>query len=282
MFHPRGPTFWELARQALSSTERGYDLLAPKFDYTPFRTPDELLRDVAEHLGEPGSVGRALDVCCGSGAAMRMLRPLCREAVVGIDRSRGMLRVARERLKDAPGDARLLLVRGDVLDMPLDERFDLAVCFGALGHIPRADQQNFVRQVASVLRPGGRFAFITGYPPSPWSASYWLSRGFNAAMHVRNWLIRPPFIMYYLTFLLPDCARLLEREGFRVEVLPPGAVRFRWLRLVIATKQETTRRREAERPREDRAQRGGPGEKERDLSSREDRVRLRWSGPWIR
>ena len=40
MYHPDGPTFWELARQALSSTTRGYDLLAPKFDVTPFRTPD--------------------------------------------------------------------------------------------------------------------------------------------------------------------------------------------------------------------------------------------------
>lgn len=40
MFHPKGPSFVELAKQCLSSTERGYDLLAPKFDYTPFRTPE--------------------------------------------------------------------------------------------------------------------------------------------------------------------------------------------------------------------------------------------------
>ena len=43
MFHPEGPTFAELARQALSSVERGYDLLAPKFDRTPYRTPDALI-----------------------------------------------------------------------------------------------------------------------------------------------------------------------------------------------------------------------------------------------
>ena len=29
MFHPQGPTVWELLVQALSSTEQGYDLLAP-------------------------------------------------------------------------------------------------------------------------------------------------------------------------------------------------------------------------------------------------------------
>src|SRR5829696_9130822 len=97
MFHPRGPTFWELARQALSSTERGYDLLAPKFDYTPFRTPDVVLETCAACLGEPRSIDAALDLCCGTGAAMHVLRPLCRQRVVGIDMSQGMLDVARER-----------------------------------------------------------------------------------------------------------------------------------------------------------------------------------------
>jgi ubiquinone/menaquinone biosynthesis C-methylase UbiE len=91
VFHPKGPSFLELARQALSSTEQGYDLLAPKFDYTPFRTPDWLLAAVAPHLGAPLSIDRALDVCCGTGAAIRFLRPLCRHSVTGIDVSAGML-----------------------------------------------------------------------------------------------------------------------------------------------------------------------------------------------
>src|SRR5437763_10148780 len=97
MFHAKGPTFWELAVQALSSTEHGYDLLAPKFDYTPFRTPDAVLARVGEHLAPLGPFTSGLDVCCGTGAAMRMLRPLCRERVVGLDISAGMLGVARQR-----------------------------------------------------------------------------------------------------------------------------------------------------------------------------------------
>ena len=43
MYHPKGPTILELMRQALASTERGYDLIAPKFDHTPFRTPEPVL-----------------------------------------------------------------------------------------------------------------------------------------------------------------------------------------------------------------------------------------------
>ena len=36
-------------------------------------------------------------------------------------------------------------------------------------------------------------------------------------MHVRNWLIRPPFIMFYLTFLLPEVLTALEEAGFACE-----------------------------------------------------------------
>jgi len=38
-------------------------------------------------------------------------------------------------------------------------------------------------------------------------------------MHIRNLLIRPPFVMFYLTFLVPESKDLLERHGFRVQVV---------------------------------------------------------------
>src|SRR5262249_52321458 len=182
MFHPHGPTFWELAVQALSSTERGYDLLAPKFDYTPFRTPDVVLEKVAEYLRSLEPFDSCLDICCGTGAAMRPLRALCRQHVVGLDFSAGMLAAAERLTADAPGNAPLKFVRGNALSMPFGEEFDLAVCFGALGHILKKDQQLFVREVRRILRPGGRFVFVTAYRPPLWSVNYWWRRGFNAAM----------------------------------------------------------------------------------------------------
>src|SRR6185436_10709427 len=103
MFDPRGPTFWELTQQCLSSTERGYDLLAPKFDYTPFRTPAAVLEGLAKCLGPPKSIVSGLDVCCGTGAAIPMLRRLCRQRLVGIDFSRGMLDVASRRFPNHHG-----------------------------------------------------------------------------------------------------------------------------------------------------------------------------------
>ena len=238
MFHPRGPTFWELAEQALSSTERGYDLLAPKFDYTPFRTPDFVLEPAIRRVASLGPIDAALDICCGTGAGMGHLRPHCRQRLVGLDMSRGMLDVAHTNLENFSGPAELEFILGDALDMPFESEFDLAVCFGAHGHIVPRDEPRFVAQVAKVLRPGGRFVFVSGYIPPLWSPRRWLAQAFNAAMGIRNFLLRPPFIMYYLTFLLPRAARLLEQAGFDVVVDDSCFTgRLSPLKLVIATKR---------------------------------------------
>jgi ubiquinone/menaquinone biosynthesis C-methylase UbiE len=238
MFHPKGPTFWELAGQALSSTQHGYDLLAPKFDYTPFRTPQGLLDLVGEQLAALGPFDAGLDICCGTGAAMSVIRRHCRQRITGIDFSQGMLDMARQRTADAPGEAKLEFVRGDVLTMPFTAAFDLAVSFGAFGHILPQDEPRFVGEIARALKPGGRFVFITTHMPGRTSPHYWFSRLFNAAMHVRNFLIKPPFIMYYLTFLLPEVAVLLRQHGFEVEVRDMG-LKGLWsaARLVIATRK---------------------------------------------
>ena len=219
MFHPDGQTFWELAEQALTSTDRGYDLIARKFDYTPFRTPDPVVERCAERAAARGTVRRGGDRCCGTGAGVRGCRAVCEEAIFGIDRSAGMLAEAERRLVDAPGDAPVRLLRGDALALPFaDESLDLATCFGAFGHILESDEPRFVREIHRVLAPGGRFVFATSEVPPPWSPALWMARGFNAAMRVRNALLKPEFIMYYLTFTWPQVGTLLEAAGFEVTV----------------------------------------------------------------
>lgn len=240
MFHPEGPTFFELARQALSSTERGYDLLGPKFDHTPFRTGQPFFaafrQRLVEHCG-PEQFNTILDVCCGTGAAMQELAPLCQGQLVGIDMSQGMLRQAATNL--AGVNCPFELVRGNVFNMPFGPRFDLAVSFGAFGHILPGEEQRFMEQIHQVLGKHGRFAFVTHRMPSRFSATYWLARGFNGAMRVRNWLIRPPFIMYYLTFLWPDIRGKLQRAGFSVTAKPlfPDQPKLHLFQFVVAEKK---------------------------------------------
>jgi ubiquinone/menaquinone biosynthesis C-methylase UbiE len=216
MFHPQGPTFLELARQALSSTQRGYDLLASKFDYTPFRTDDTFLKAFQEKVSAHGPYDEILDVCCGTGAAMLALLPICRQRIVGLDMSAGMLRQARKNLDNARKTAVVdcELEKGNALEMNYRSRFDLAVSLSAFGHILESEEQNLIDHISRALKPGGWFAFITTTMPSMRSSSYWMARGFNAAMHIRNWLVKPPFVMYYLTFLWPAIDVKLRRAGF--------------------------------------------------------------------
>jgi len=232
VFDAKGPTVAELARQALSSTRRGYDLLAPKFDRTPFRTPDWLLDAVAPHLGEPGSVRRAIDLCCGTGAALPLLVRVTRERVVGIDFSLGMLIEASASPGSRP---RVSLAQQDVLKLGFRECFDLATIFGALGHLRPAVQAEFLAEVRSCLAPGGTLAFVTAALPPAWSPALWLAAGFDASMWLRNRVWRPPFYMYYLSWPLGRALRLLREAGFRPEVRSLGLRgSLSRLRLVLA------------------------------------------------
>ncbi|MFI1620397.1 class I SAM-dependent methyltransferase [Streptomyces lydicus] len=262
MFTPQGPTFRELAVQALSSVEHGYDLLAPKFDHTPFRTPDSVLGPVARVLRGLGPFDSGLDLCCGTGAGMDVLRQVCRERVTGVDISAGMLAVGRARAEarerggdrtggpvpaahEAPGRAaappREEWVRADARALPFGPAFDLAVSFGAFGHFLPRERPGLFAQVHSALRPGGRFVFPIAAPSRPGSLAYGTLLAFDVAMRVRNALWHPPFVMYYRVFRLGDVRAELVRAGFEVELYalpelgrrPDGSPRCR---LVAATK----------------------------------------------
>ncbi|WP_435298154.1 class I SAM-dependent methyltransferase [Streptomyces sp. YPW6] len=253
----QGPTVRELAVQALSSTEHGYDLLAPKFDRTPYRTPDRVLDAVTAEMRRLGPFGTGLDVCCGTGAGVGVLRQVCRERVVGVDFSAGMLAEARAafppgdggrgasaegQAAEAPpveGQAAADLavegrgvavpaveapavdwVRADARSLPFGPAFDLALSFGAFGHFLPAERPGLFAEVHASLRPGGLFAFPIGAPPPVGSRAYWSLLGFDAAMRVRNALWRPRFVMYYRTFRLGDVLEDLTRAGFAVRLMP--------------------------------------------------------------
>ncbi len=204
--------------QALSSIEHGYDLLAPKFDETPFRTPAGVLDAVAAALEPLGPFGSGVDLCCGTGAGAGVLRGLCEQRVVGVDFSDGMLRAARAAEPD------LDWVRADVRRLPFRPGFDLAVSFGAFGHFLPGERPRLFAQAYGALRPGGLFAFPIAAPARVGSWPYVALWGFDAAMRVRNALLRPTFVMYYRTFQLPVVRQELEQAGFEVSTVPLTAL----------------------------------------------------------
>jgi ubiquinone/menaquinone biosynthesis C-methylase UbiE len=220
MFEKDGPTFIELMKQALQSTKGGYELLATKFNKTPFRTPDVIVEKTVEMIGE--KVGASMDLCAGTGAGLVALREKTKDRLVGVDFSPAMLAEAKKALR-IPGDLstvrnpRIELVESDIFNVPYQSEFDVVTCFGAFGHILREDEPRFLALIRKALVPGGRFIFATATKPPFYQPKALIAHGFNGVMRLRNALISPPFIMYYLTFMMPDVERLLRWTGFEVK-----------------------------------------------------------------
>jgi SAM-dependent methyltransferase len=207
---PLGPTFRELARQGLSSVEGGYDLLAEKFDASVFRTPDAVLDGLQAVL--PGRVRCSLDIGCGTGAMLERLQAIS-DQCVGIDLSRNMLQKAARVVPGAE------LWHTDFLQTYWEDRFDLITSVGVMGHIPPPRQREFFRRLRAALRPGGVYLSVVGdLRRRPWV--YLPAWVFDSAMRVRNQLWRPRFVMYYLSFVLPQAAQTVQAAGLQVEVLP--------------------------------------------------------------
>jgi SAM-dependent methyltransferase len=122
--------------------------------------PDGLDEGDARLLGEV-SGRRILEVGCGAGQCGRWLAAHGAE-VVGLDLSWSQLRHSR-RL-DARTRTELPVVRADAGRLPFgDGAFDLACsAYGALPFV--ADATAVLREIARVLRPGGRFAFAVSHP----------------------------------------------------------------------------------------------------------------------
>jgi len=129
---------------------------------------------------EVGSGDDALDVCCGTGdlalALRRRVGPDGR--VVGCDFSEPMLELARRKAQ-REGMPDVAFEWADALDLPYDDGSFEAVTVG-FGARNLADLDRGLREMARVLRPGGRLAILEITQPHrpPLSAffSLWFDR----------------------------------------------------------------------------------------------------------
>ncbi|MGH3940181.1 MAG: class I SAM-dependent methyltransferase [Pseudonocardiaceae bacterium] len=122
--------------------------------------PEGLRESEAGLLGELAGL-RVLEVGCGSAPSARWMAAQGAR-VVGLDLSAGMLRYAITAARDT--GITVPLVQADAARLPFaDNSFDLACsAFGAVPFV--ADSAQVMREVARVLRPGGRWVFAVTHP----------------------------------------------------------------------------------------------------------------------
>lgn len=149
-----------------------------------------------------------LEVGCGTGLLLRRFAALAREAV-GVDLSPGMLAHARAR--------GLTVVEGDVGALPFpDGRFDVAVSFKTLPHVPDLGQA--LAEMARVVRPGG-ILVVEVYNPHSLRAALkrWLPPGTVGAGTERDVPVRFDDAAA-VERALPRGARVVARRGIRTVV----------------------------------------------------------------
>ena len=237
----------ELIRQALSSTKDGYDQLAPKFDYTPFLTPQWIIKATMEELLRENGGKKfesSKDFCTGTGAAIEGLLEITDGMVLGIDWSGPMIEEAKLKFRSQVAyrnnqSRRLYFICRDIFEMEPREDAELVTCFRALGHIKKSQQASFVEKARAALRRNGIFAFVTSERPKWYQPSAWPYFIFDAVMKIRNWAIKPEFVMYYINFLLPDILTLFDKENWSEVKVVPLEINGKQteLRLVIAKKK---------------------------------------------
>jgi len=112
---------------------------------------------LADRSPQSPNLGRLLDVGTGTGRMAELLEPSA-EAVVALDNSPEMLRIARARLQHlAPG--RVELVQGDFAALPFaDAAFD-TVLFHQVLHYAQAPE-TVLAEAARVTRADGRIAIV--------------------------------------------------------------------------------------------------------------------------
>lgn len=154
----RGAARKREALELFRGLPRRYDLLsaALSFGQDP-RWRRALVSAVAPSAGE-----RVLDVATGTGMVAAELLARCDCSVVGIDQSPEMLAAARVRFA---GRADVELLEGQAETLPFeDASFDALTFTYLLRYVE--DPPAVMRELARVLRPGGRIASLEfGVPP---------------------------------------------------------------------------------------------------------------------
>ncbi|MDE6027266.1 MAG: bifunctional demethylmenaquinone methyltransferase/2-methoxy-6-polyprenyl-1,4-benzoquinol methylase UbiE [Muribaculaceae bacterium] len=158
---------YDAARGKGEQVEQMFDSIAPAYDFMNTamtlglhrRWRDSALRAAARLSPSPSSI---LDIATGTGdVAFKLAANYPEASITGVDLSKGMLRIACEKLKEKPEDIRkrMRFEFGDSLDLRYeDEAFDLITVAYGVRNFEHLRQG--LGEMQRVLRPGGTLCII--------------------------------------------------------------------------------------------------------------------------
>ncbi len=205
-----------------------YDAIARIYDPWSLSVVEDIEFYVEEALASGGPV---VELACGTG---RIAVPVAEAGirVIGVDGSRGMLEVARERAVAAGVEGLVDLRLGDMREPPVTERVSLALIpFRSLLHMTtEADRERALRAVHALLLPGGRLIFDVFAPsaddveathgrwlerePEIFERADWDQGERTLTLSVRRGEAASTMLLAWLAPI--EWRRLLERAGFEV------------------------------------------------------------------
>jgi ubiquinone/menaquinone biosynthesis methyltransferase len=183
---------------------------------------------------------KALDLCCGTGKSTLALKKVFPQAdIIGIDNSKEMLQVAKSKSELAG----VKFLQQDAMQLHFgEETFD--VIFMAYGIRNMPDEEQCIRQLIKILKPGGVICFHEYVLNDGWfSKIYWsvLSYGFivpfctllTGNFTIFNYLAKSVLHFYSVS----GFEKLLKKSGFyEVKTLSHAGWRAPILKTVIAVK----------------------------------------------
>jgi demethylmenaquinone methyltransferase / 2-methoxy-6-polyprenyl-1,4-benzoquinol methylase len=179
----------------------------------------------AADRAEVGPGDAVLDVCCGTGDLAFELADRVSPGgrVVGCDFSEPMLDLAREKAADRGAAVRFEWA--DALRLPYgDDRFDaVTVGFGVRNF---ADRDRGLREMARVLKPGGRLVILEFTEPRRPPFSTFYSLWFDRIVPVLGRLTDNPEAYSYLT---ESVHSFPDPSGLAAKMEAAGFERIRWL-----------------------------------------------------
>ena len=148
---------------------------------------------------------KILDIATGTGDFAIMLAKLKPEKIIGLDLSKGMLEIGKNKVKAKKLDHIIEMVLGDSEQLPFkDDYFDaITVGFGVRNF---EDIDKGLQEICRVLKPGGNFVVLETAQPEKFPMKQ--------------------LYRFYAKYIIPVLGKILSKDKSAYTYLPESASKF--------------------------------------------------------